>query len=126
MANFEVIPIMKLFWSWKDVSQSFEIWRIVSCFLWLGPFKFNTVIDMLGDKNMLVFLEAIKTVELLSDILGPLQMIKQAKAKILINLLASKYGETKTAVIAAVDKSILAMVRREVFSPVQFVDMCIN
>ena len=87
---------------------------------------FNTVIDMLGDKNMLVFLEAIKTVELLSDILGPLQMIKQAKAKILINLLASKYGETKTAVIAAVDKAILAMVRREVFSPVQFVDMCIN
>ena len=81
---------------------------------------------MLGDKNMLVFLEAIKTVELLSDILGPLQMIKQAKAKILINLLASKYGETKTAVIAAVDKAILAMVRREVFSPVQYVDMCIN
>lgn len=46
MTNFEVIPIMKLFWSWKDVSQNFEIWRLFSCFLWLGPFKFNTVIDM--------------------------------------------------------------------------------
>ena len=71
---------------------------------------YNTVAHMLEDKNMLVFVEAIKTVELLSCLMGPLNFIKQVKVKMWIGLLASKYGETKTAVIAAVDKAMLAIV----------------
>jgi hypothetical protein len=31
----------------------------------------NIIVHMLEDKNMLVFVEAIKTVELLSGLLGP-------------------------------------------------------
>ena len=36
----------------------------------------NTVIHMLEDKNMLVFLEGIKTVELLANLIGPLNYLK--------------------------------------------------
>ena len=70
----------------------------------------NTIIHMLEDKNMLVFVEAIKTVELLAKILGPHNLIKTAKIKLIIGLLAGKFGETKTAVISAVDKSMDALV----------------
>lgn len=85
----------------------------------------NTVIHMLEDKNMLVFLEGIKTVELLANLIGPLNYLKQAKTKIWVGLLASKYGETKTAVIAAVDKAMLAIVRNA-YNQVQFCQECIN
>jgi hypothetical protein len=40
-------------------------------------------------------------------------------------LLAGKYGETKTAVIAATDKAMAAIVRHCV-SPAVFGDICIN
>jgi Derlin-2/3 len=46
MTNFEIIPIMKLYWSFDDVSKSFEIWRLITPFLYLGKFKFETVISM--------------------------------------------------------------------------------
>lgn len=65
---------------------------------------------MLEDKNFLVFAEAIKTVELLAILIGPLNYLKQAKVKQWVGLLAGKYGETKTAVIAAVDRAMLAIV----------------
>ena len=71
---------------------------------------YNTVAHMLEDKNMLVFVEAIKTVELLTHLIGPLKNLKQVKLKSWINLLAGKYTETKTAVIVAVDKAMLAIV----------------
>ena len=71
---------------------------------------YNTVAHMLEDKNMLVFVEAIKTVELLSKLIGPLNYLKQIKTKSWINLLAGKYTETKTAVITAVDRAMLAIV----------------
>ena len=71
----------------------------------------NTVVHMLEDKNMLVFLEGIKTVELLAILIGPLNYLKQAKLKTWIGLMAGKYGETKTAVIAAVDKAMMAIVK---------------
>lgn len=67
---------------------------------------FNTVLHMLEDKNMLVFLEAIKSLELLAS----LQQMKAGKAKTFIPALAGKYGETKTAVIAATDKAMAAIV----------------
>jgi len=37
---------------------------------------FNTVAHMLEDKNMLVFVEAIKSVELLCRLIGPLNYLK--------------------------------------------------
>ena len=40
---------------------------------------FNICVHMLEDKNMLVYLEAIRSIELLSQILG--QQIKQVKVK---------------------------------------------
>ena len=80
---------------------------------------FNTTAHMLEDKNMLVFVEAIKTVELLSCLMGPLNLLKQVKVKSWLGLLAGKYGETKTAVIAAVDKAMLAIVRNA-YNQVQF------
>ena len=49
----------------------------------------NTVQHMLEDKNMLVFLEAIKTVELLAVLIGS-KLQKQLKA--FINVIAGKYG----------------------------------
>ena len=71
---------------------------------------YNTVAHMLEDKNMLVFVEAIKTVELLAYLIGPLNYLKQPKVKTWINLLAGKYSETKTPVISAVDRCMLAIV----------------
>jgi hypothetical protein len=79
---------------------------------------YNTSIHMLEDKNMLVYLEAIRNVELLSMLLG--QQLKP-KVKQFINLIANKYGESKTAVVAAVDKGLLALVRNS-YSPVLFAD----
>ena len=86
---------------------------------------FNTVMHMLEDKNMLVFLEAIKTVELLANLLGKDNSLKPIKVKTWINLIASKYSETKPAVIAAVDKSLAAIVKHS-YPANQFVDLCIN
>ena len=84
---------------------------------------FNTMMHMLEDKNMLVFLEAIKTVELLVSLLG--KELKALKVKTWINLISSKYSETKPAVIAAVDKSLAAIVKHS-YPANQFVDICIN
>jgi len=85
----------------------------------------NTIAHMLEDKNMLVFVEAIKTVELLSILIGPLNYLKQPKVKAWIGLLAGKYGETKTAVIIAVDRAMLA-VAKHAYSQVMFSTECIN
>lgn len=82
----------------------------------------NTVVHMLEDKNMLVFLEAIKTVELLSILMGTKI---QGKLKAFIVLILGKYGESKTAVIAAVDKT-LAVIVKHAMIPATFSDICIN
>ena len=71
---------------------------------------------------MLVFLEAIKTVELLAFLAGN-KLQKQLKA--LINVIAGKYGETKTAVTAAVDKA-LAQIVKNCLTPQIFGDVCVN
>lgn len=52
---------------------------------------FNICVHMLEDKNMLVYLEAIRSIELLSQLLG--QQIKQIKVKQFVNLIANKYGD---------------------------------
>ena len=86
---------------------------------------YNTVAHMLEDKNMLVFVEAIKTVELLSILIGPMNYLTQPKVKAWISLLAGKYGETKTAVIAAVDRAMLAVVKHA-YNQVMFSRDCVN
>lgn len=46
LTNFEIIPIMKIYWDYKEVSQNFQIWRLITPFVYLGKFDFNTVISM--------------------------------------------------------------------------------
>ena len=86
---------------------------------------YNTVVHMLEDKNMLVFLEAIKSVELLVTLLGKDSMLKPVKIKTFLNLMAGKYSETKPAVIVAVDKAMAACVKHS-YPPNQFADLCVN
>jgi hypothetical protein len=81
----------------------------------------NVVFHMLEDKNMLVFMEAIKSVELLSI----LNQLKAARVKPFITLLASKYGETKTAVISQTDKAMQAIVKHSL-TATTFADTIIN
>ena len=87
----------------------------------------NIIVHMLEDKNMLVFVEAIKTVILLSNLMGcQFNQGKSNKVKTFTVLIANKYGETKTAVIAAVDKCMLALVQHDVLTLEVFVELCIN
>ena len=79
---------------------------------------------MLEDKNMLVFLEGIKTVELLAN-LDKESLLKPIKVKTFINLMSGKYSETKPAVIAALDKAMAAIVKNS-YPANQFADVCIN
>jgi len=58
---------------------------------------FNVIVHMLEDPNMLVFIEAIKTIDHLCNLLK--SSIKSTKMKQFVQLLADKYKETKTAVL---------------------------
>ena len=60
---------------------------------------FNVTSSLLEDPNMLVFIEAIKTVEHLAFLLR--STLKKEKGKQFLTLLADKYKENKTAVLAA-------------------------
>jgi len=80
---------------------------------------------MIEEKNMLVFVEAIFTIEQLANLLG--NNFKPAtKVKAFLTLVAGKYCETKTAVIAAVDKCISAMVKSGAIAEKAFADLMIN
>jgi len=46
LGNFNIIPIAKLYFDYNKISENFEIWRLVTPFMYLGPFKFETVIAM--------------------------------------------------------------------------------
>lgn len=59
---------------------------------------------MLEDSNALVFMEAIKTVEILVQIIG--KTIKAKKMKQFVSLLSDKYKESKSQVISAVNKGL--------------------
>lgn len=47
-ANLGVLPIMKMIYDFESIFNKFEIWRLFSTFLWMGPFNkqegFNTMI----------------------------------------------------------------------------------
>ena len=85
---------------------------------------FNVVLHMLEDPNMLVFIEGIKTVEHLSRLLK--SQIKQAKMKQFISLLADKYKETKTAVLAALEKTFSSIFQCKCVSPLSFFEILVN
>jgi len=80
---------------------------------------------MLEEKNMLVFVEAIFTIEQLANLLGN-SFKPPAKVKTLLTLVAGKYSETKTAVMAATDKCLAAMVKSGAISAKMFADLMIN
>ena len=65
---------------------------------------------MLEDSNALVFMEAIKTVEYLSILLG--KNIKPLKLRSFIALLAEKYKETKNATVQAVNKALSTIIKK--------------
>ena len=84
-------------------------------------FILNVVFHLLEEKNMLVYLESIRSVELLT-ILG---QIKKERVKAFLTVLAGKYGETKTAVIAATDKTMAAILKHAL-TPSAFADIVCN
>lgn len=83
---------------------------------------FNVLTHMLEDKTMLVYLEAVKTVELLAVLL---RTNLKPKVKNFVQLLTSKYAEMKTAVIAAIDKAMAALVANAC-SANYYADLCLN
>lgn len=73
---------------------------------------------------MLVFIEAIKTVEHLAVLLKT--NFKREKAKQFIQLLADKYKETKTAVLASLDKAFDVIFENKCMPPNVFFDILVN
>lgn len=45
-ANFQIISPSQLFFSWKAIQSKFELWRLLSCFCYAGPFEFSTLISI--------------------------------------------------------------------------------
>lgn len=45
--NFQIIPGGQIIWNWNAVLSQFEIWRIITCFLFIGKFEFNTLIALM-------------------------------------------------------------------------------
>ena len=81
---------------------------------------YNVVTHMLEDSNALVFMEAIKTVELLSILMG--KQLKQQKLRQFIGLLSDKYKETKTAPVQAVNKTIQTIIKKSIIPFSQMVE----
>ena len=81
----------------------------------------NVTTHILEDPNMLVFIEGIKAVEYLSILIS--SQLKGPKIKNFIQLLADKYKETKTAVLAALEKTFEAIFKNKVLSAPAFFDI---
>mmetsp|Transcript_13177 Transcript_13177/g.36440 ORF Transcript_13177/g.36440 Transcript_13177/m.36440 type:complete len:290 (-) Transcript_13177:135-1004(-) len=45
--NFGVIPASSIVYFWESVSSRFEVWRMLTCFLYAGKFEFNTLIGLM-------------------------------------------------------------------------------
>jgi hypothetical protein len=85
---------------------------------------YNIIVHMLEDPNMLVFNEALKTLEYLAILLK--SSIKSSKMKQFLNLLADKLKETKTAVLMQAEKSFNAIYENKCLPVNQFFDVLIN
>ena len=84
----------------------------------------NIIVHMLEDPNMLVFIEAIKTIEYFSILCG--KSVKQAKMKQFVQLLADKYKETKTAVLTQLEKTFDVIFEYKSMGQNQLIDQLIN
>ena len=114
--NFSEIPYITQINAKKKVMETFnnELEKLVSkkCPVSNKDYNliFNVVTHMLEDSNALVYMEAIKTVEYLSILMG--KAIKQQKLRQFVTLLADKYKETKTASVQAVNKALQTLIMR--------------
>ena len=114
--NFSEIPYITQINAKKMVMETFnnELEKLVSkkCPVANKDYNviFNVVTHMLEDSNALVYMEAIKTVEYLSILMG--KAIKQQKMRQFVTLLADKYKETKTASVQAVNKALQTLIMR--------------
>lgn len=45
--NFQVVPAYSIFFDWTQVTQKFELWRLLTSFLYVGKFEFNTLIGLM-------------------------------------------------------------------------------
>ena len=85
---------------------------------------YNTLILMLEDSNVLVFLEAIKIVELLAKLKDKGIVGKYAKK--FVSVLFDKFKETKTAVVSSIKNSLNALINNQIISIEGIVDILIN
>lgn len=44
--NMGIIPIDKVYFSYELLTENFEIWRVLSNFFWIGPFKLGTLFNL--------------------------------------------------------------------------------
>jgi len=44
--NLQIINVRNLIFAWEPLKNNFEIWRLVTPFLYMGPFQFNTLISL--------------------------------------------------------------------------------
>ena len=44
--NFEIVNKYYIPFFWKGIYNDFELWRLLTCFLYVGPFEFNTLISI--------------------------------------------------------------------------------
>uniref|UniRef100_A0A7S2YDG2 Derlin n=1 Tax=Entomoneis paludosa TaxID=265537 RepID=A0A7S2YDG2_9STRA len=45
--NFQVIPGGQIVFFWDAIQSKFEVWRLLTCFLYVGKFEFNTLIALM-------------------------------------------------------------------------------
>ena len=85
---------------------------------------YNTIVLMLEDSNVLVFLEAIKIVELLAKLKDKGIIGKYTKK--FVSVLFDKFKETKTAVVSSIKSSLNALINNQIISIEGIVDILIN
>lgn len=45
--NFNIWKLSQVLYDWYFVTSKFEVWRLLSAFLYIGPFEFNTLIALM-------------------------------------------------------------------------------
>lgn len=85
---------------------------------------YNTLVLMLEDSNVLVYLEAIKIIELLSKLQDKNIIGKYSKK--FVNVLFDKFKEPKTAVISSIRSSLNALLNNQIITIDTIVDILIN
>ncbi|KAL7556976.1 hypothetical protein ACA910_018262 [Epithemia clementina (nom. ined.)] len=45
--NFQIIPILSVIYDWDSMVTKLQLWRLLSSFLYIGKFEFNTLIALM-------------------------------------------------------------------------------